>query len=124
MQSGASAWVWALGALALLAAVGQQGGAAMTVKVSDDKLHVDVAEGDKPVLRYNYGTIPVPEGVGGRYAVARSDYIHPLYGPDGEELTKDYAKDHPHHRGIYWAKSGTRGRLSTCTRSRASSPGP
>jgi len=81
MQSGASAWVWALGALALLVAVGQPGGAAMTVKVSDDKLHVDVAEGGKPVLRYNYGTIPVPEGVGGRYAVARSD----------------------HHRGIYWA---------------------
>jgi len=103
MQSGASAWVWALGTLALLAAVGQPGWAAMTVKVSDDKLHVDVAEGGKPVLRYNYGTIPVPEGVGGRYAVSRSDYIHPLYSPDGEELTKDYAKDHPHHRGIYWA---------------------
>jgi len=27
----------------------------------------------------------------------------PLYGPAGEVLTADYPKDHPHHRGIYWA---------------------
>ena len=37
------------------------------------------------------------------YAVPRSNYIHPLYGPSGELLTRDWSKDHPHHRGIYWA---------------------
>lgn len=37
------------------------------------------------------------------YAVARSNYIHPLYGLNGEILTRDWSKDHPHHRGIYWA---------------------
>ncbi len=56
-----------------------------------------------PVLQYNFHTVPVPSGVHGRYAVARSDYIHPLYGLHGEVLTMDYPKDHPHHRGIYWA---------------------
>jgi HEAT repeat protein len=60
-------------------------------------------DGERPVLTYNFGTIPVPAGVGGKYAVARSDYVHPLYGPSGEVLTLDYSKDHPHHRGIYWA---------------------
>jgi len=71
-----------------------------------DKQHgwVDVAQGDAPVLRYHFATVPVPDRVKGRkYAEARSDYIHPLYGPDGEVLTADYPNDHPHHRGIYWA---------------------
>ncbi len=32
----------------------------------------------------------------------RADYIHPLYGLDGMELTEDFPKDHLHHRGIFW----------------------
>ncbi|GAG51260.1 unnamed protein product, partial [marine sediment metagenome] len=62
-----------------------------------------ILEGKAPVLRYNFRAVPVPPGVKGKYAVARSNYIHPLYGPGGEELTKDFSPDHPHHRGIYWA---------------------
>ena len=60
-------------------------------------------DGDAPVLTYNFGTVRVPEGVGGRYAVARSDYVHPIYGLGGEVLTTDFSRDHPHHRGVYWA---------------------
>jgi hypothetical protein len=37
------------------------------------------------------------------YAVPRSNYIHPLFGLHGEILTRDWSRDHPHHRGIYWA---------------------
>ncbi|NQU52810.1 MAG: PmoA family protein, partial [Bacteroidetes bacterium] len=38
------------------------------------------------------------------YSVPRSDYIHPLYGLDGEMLTRDWPDGgHPHHRGIFWA---------------------
>jgi hypothetical protein len=38
------------------------------------------------------------------YAVPRSDYIHPLYGLEGEMLTRDWPDGgHPHHRGIFWA---------------------
>lgn len=62
-----------------------------------------LSDGDKPIVCYNYATVPVPAGVGGRYAVARSNYVHPLIGPGGEVLTYDYSKDHPHHRGLYWA---------------------
>jgi hypothetical protein len=43
-----------------------------------------------------------PEGIDAqRYS--RSCYIHPLYGVDGEVLTGDFQRDHPHHRGIFWA---------------------
>jgi hypothetical protein len=72
---------------------------------------VDVAEGKSPVLRYNHGTVPPPPRIVDRYEkqqkpplyYARGDYIHPVFGPDGEELTDDYSLDHPHHRGICWA---------------------
>ncbi|MDR0713475.1 MAG: PmoA family protein [Bacteroidales bacterium] len=38
------------------------------------------------------------------WAIPRSNYIHPLYGLDGEMLTNDWPDaDHPHHRGIFWA---------------------
>jgi hypothetical protein len=69
-----------------------------------------VLEGTTRVLQFNHQTIDPPPATLARiadanlkYARSRSDYIHPLYGPSGEELTLDWAVDHPHHRGIYWA---------------------
>ncbi len=41
------------------------------------------------------------KSLNGKYS--RADYIHPLYGLDGEVLTEDFPADHPHHRGIFWA---------------------
>jgi hypothetical protein len=64
---------------------------------------ITLTEGDRPVFTYNLGEVPVPDGVTGPYAVARCHYIHPLYGLNGEVLTRDYPPPHPHHRGIYWA---------------------
>ena len=66
----------------------------------------EVTESGSPVLRYNHGTVPVPEGTEARYA--RGDYISPLYGPGGEALTDDYPRDHPHHRGVSWSWPVTR----------------
>lgn len=69
----------------------------------------DLFEGEQPILRYNYQTLEPGELLAQvsepnrKYARARSDYIHPLYGPQGEIMTQDWALDHPHHRGIYWA---------------------
>jgi len=70
---------------------------------------IDISQNGKPVLRYNYKTIE-PGAVLDKvtpanriYARARSDYIHPLCGLQGEVLTRDWSPDHPHHRGIYWA---------------------
>jgi len=74
--------------------------AEMKVTVSDDKRSVDIHEGDTLVLRYWFGTAPLPEGVPERYACG--GYIHPLCGPDGEALTEAHPKDHAHHRGVMW----------------------
>jgi hypothetical protein len=94
------------------------------MKVSEDPAsgQVIITEDSKPVLRYNYKTVFEKDAVDtlaankytrqpndtfmanpSIYAVPRSDYIHPVYGPSGELLTRDWSKDHPHHRGIYWA---------------------
>ncbi|MBL7220500.1 MAG: PmoA family protein [Phycisphaerae bacterium] len=76
---------------------------AMTVRRAHNNQHLEILDGDKCVLRYNFKNVPVPKTAKGKYAVARGDYIHPLYGPRGEVLTKDYSPEHPHHRGLYWA---------------------
>ena len=69
----------------------------------------DITDEEQAALRYNYATIEPGDlltniaPANRIYAVARSDYIHPLFGLDSEILTKDWSVDHPHHRGIYWA---------------------
>ena len=91
---------------------------------TDSKGQVNITEQGNSVLRYNYQMVYEDDefafnGLGANeyivtkndtfmanpsiYAVPRSDYIHPLYGLNGEILTRDWSKDHPHHRGIYWA---------------------
>ena len=86
-------------------------GPGVVAKLDRERQAVDVAEGDLPVLRYNHGTVPPPPEIVEHFEkkqkppfyYARGDYIHPVYGPDGEELTDDYSMNHPHHRGICWA---------------------
>lgn len=83
--------------------------ATMEVGKDDTTGQYLIRESGKPVLCYNYQTVEPGEVLARiqpanlKYALARSDYIHPLYGLDGEELTLDWPVDHPHHRGIYWA---------------------
>lgn len=67
-------------------------------EVTDKSL--GVWEGEQPVLVYNYGVISPTNVPADR---ARSSYVHPLYGLDGEVLTDDFPKDHYHHRGLFWA---------------------
>lgn len=61
---------------------------------------VAIVEGNRTVLVYNHGVIEKPGVPADR---ARSSYIHPLYGVDGEILTDDFPIDHYHHRGLFWA---------------------
>lgn len=63
--------------------------------------YVDVAEGGSPILRYSHDATVVPEGTAPE--LARGDYVSLLYCLDGELLTDDYPKDHPHHRGVNWS---------------------
>jgi hypothetical protein len=83
-----------------------------------------IEEENKKILQYNYQTVYEEDVVRldyekledhlrtetdtfvtvSIYAVPRSNYIHPLYGLEGEMLTRDWPDGgHPHHRGIYWA---------------------
>lgn len=62
---------------------------------------VAVSEDNVPVLRYSHTATAVPEGIGPE--LARGDYVSALYGLDGELLTDDYPKDHPHHRAVNWS---------------------
>ncbi len=55
-------------------------------------------EGDQ-ILKYQSAT----NSMEGKYP--RTNYIHPLYGLDGEVLTEDFPSDHLHHRGIFWTWS-------------------
>jgi hypothetical protein len=90
----------------------------------DSKGQYVTSENGEKVLQYNYQTVYRDDVVRDEkerreeytrnerdtftvtsiYAVPRSDYIHPLYGLEGEMLTRDWPSEgHPHHRGIFWA---------------------
>ena len=58
---------------------------------------IELQERGKRVLFYQVK----PKAVDGQYA--RAGYIHPLYSLKGNSLTDDMPKDHPYHRGIFWA---------------------
>ena len=53
-------------------------------------------EDGQPVMFYR----TVAQGFNGQYE--RADYVHPLIGLDGQEITEDFPADHLHHRGIFW----------------------
>jgi hypothetical protein len=66
----------------------------------NENASLKLEEDHRPVLVYNHGA-QHPKGA--PPTSARSSYIHPLYGLDGEVLTDDAPSDHPHHRGVFWA---------------------
>lgn len=68
-----------------------------SIDIHEEAGGILVSELGKPVLFYQLE----PKSLDGEYE--RSNYIHPLYGLDGEEFTEDFPSDHPHHRGIFWA---------------------
>jgi hypothetical protein len=67
------------------------------IKISETDQGFSIAEGEEQVLFYQRKH----KSLNGKYE--RADYIHPLYGLDGEILTEDFPADHPHHRGVFWA---------------------
>ncbi|MHC4623015.1 MAG: DUF6807 family protein [Planctomycetota bacterium] len=71
--------------------------AAHLVKILETDEGFFFTEGGQKVLLYQRK----PKSLDGKYT--RADYVHPLYGLDGEILTEDFPADHPHHRGIFWA---------------------
>ncbi len=54
-------------------------------------------DGERPVLFYQQQ----PKSLEGQQT--RANYVHPLFGLDGDVMTQDFPDDHRHHRGIFWA---------------------
>ncbi|UCF38383.1 MAG: PmoA family protein [Acidobacteriota bacterium] len=81
----------------------------LSIALDSDSGKYVFRESGVAVLAYNFSTVEPGELLSEvteenlKYARARSDYIHPLYGPGGQLMTLDFPVDHPHHRGIYWA---------------------
>lgn len=102
-------WIAVLVLLSLYQ-IGYASNPQMQVRVDSTTGQYRIFDGKLPVLQYNYATVNPPAGYlekvnpeSRKYAVPRSNYIHPLFGLEGEQLTLDWSVDHPHHRGIYWA---------------------
>jgi len=96
----------------------------MNTSLSKESGQLTIDEAGKKVLQYNYQTVYEKDVIRhddekleehtrtqkdtfvttSKYAVPRSNYIHPLYGLEGEMLTRDWPEGgHPHHRAIFWA---------------------
>lgn len=65
---------------------------------------------EKPILDYQFATIYPPEGIDPLFK--RSGFIHPLWSPDGQILSRIQPPDHYHHYGIWgpWTKTHIQGR--------------
>jgi len=73
--------------------------------LSCDEHETTIFIGKQPVLSYVHSVTLPPEGVDPVYK--RSAYIHPLWSPGGERLTRIQPPDHWHHYGIWnpWTRT-------------------
>ncbi|MDO9581107.1 MAG: PmoA family protein [Bacteroidales bacterium] len=58
-----------------------------------------IHKGEKNLLQYYFKTVYPPKGVDTAYK--RSGFIHPLWSPHGQVLTRIQPPDHRHHYGIW-----------------------
>ncbi len=69
----------------------------------DIKMNIDsvltISSGDQKLITYQFKTIYPPKGIDTNYK--RSGFIHPLYTPHGQVLTRIQPPDHYHHYGIW-----------------------
>jgi len=70
-----------------------------TLKIDDENGSITIESDDHNLLRYHYETVYPPEGVDS--AFQRSAFIHPLWTPHGQVLTRIQPPDHYHHYGIW-----------------------
>jgi len=70
---------------------------AIKASVNDGALVIHA--GDKNLLQYYFRTVYPPKGIDTAYK--RSGFIHPLWSPRGQVLTRIQPPDHYHHYGIW-----------------------
>ncbi len=68
--------------------------AQLSMQKADDG--IIIVDGKDKVLKFQVE----PKNKDGRFS--RCNYIHPLWGLDGQILTEDFPGDHLHHRGVFW----------------------
>ena len=75
---------------------------AAALELRDDDKAIEVWASDtQMLLRYHKAESALPDGVSKFYR--RSGYIHPVFTPGGQEVTGDFAPDHPHQHGLFMA---------------------
>src|SRR5690606_15409710 len=72
--------------------------------VSKESGALVISANQRNLLQYNYKTHYPPEGVD--TAFKRSGFIHPLWTPNGQTITRINPRDHYHHYGLWnpWTK--------------------
>ncbi|NND04976.1 MAG: hypothetical protein HKN87_01230 [Saprospiraceae bacterium] len=85
-------------------------GESKSMESTDNTMTLIIKQEETPVFAYQYGKAPVPEGVSEIFS--RAGYIHPLWSPAGQILTRIQPPDHYHHYGIWnpWTHTEYKGR--------------
>ena len=80
------------------------------LSVTETDATITILNGDATVLVYNKA--PTADAADNDPVYTRSGYIHPIYTPAGKQVTDDYAPDHPHQHGLFfaWTKTSYEGR--------------
>lgn len=80
------------------------------IKLFQDDEKLVLLRDKQKVLQYNHSTVYPPAGIDDIYK--RSGFIHPLWSPSGQVLTRIQPDDHYHHYGIWgpWTKTTFEGR--------------
>jgi hypothetical protein len=73
--------------------------AATRVEIEDKDGALTIHSGNTRLLRYVYKKVYPPAGIDS--AFGKSGFIHPLWAPHGQELTRIQPPDHYHHYGIW-----------------------
>jgi hypothetical protein len=81
------------------------------IEVINEKGNLIIKSKGKNILQYNFKNAPLPSGVPDIYN--RAGYIHPLWSPKGEVLTRIQPPDHYHHVGIWnpWTHTKYKGKV-------------
>jgi len=90
-------WMGKTGSYKLLKEVRKKSNSNLTADAKDGELTIQAS--GKNLLRYVYKTVYPPAGVDTSYR--RSGFIHPLWSPAGQRLTRIQPKDHYHHYGLW-----------------------
>lgn len=72
------------------------GGGNSPFTTNENEEGIELLENSQPVFFYQRK----PKPSAGTFF---NNYLHPLYGVEGDTLTEEFPEDHLHHRGIFWA---------------------